>query len=135
MDILLDQKFVWNTRRILGLQIDIQKNFELETNQIQTWNIIYWKCRKVCYKTYWIALNTFLLLFKVNLRHFEEYTNSIHAGTNRGLEYNSTPVGPSTNIEKALDIMCNNSERNVKKLHPKIFADQKCSLNWNVATN
>ena len=69
----------------------------------------------------------FCFYSRLNLRHFKEYTNSIHEGTNRGLKYNSTPVGPSTNIEKVLAIMCNNSERTgtKKKLHPKIFVDQK----------
>ena len=53
----------------------------------------------------------FCLYLRLYLRYFEEYTNSIHEGTNRGLKYNSAPVGQSTNIEKASAIMCNNSER------------------------
>ena len=53
----------------------------------------------------------FCFYLRLNLRHFEDYTNSIHEGTNSGLKYNSTPVGSSTNIEKALAIICNNSER------------------------
>ena len=57
----------------------------------------------------------FCFYLRLNLRSFEEYTNSIHEGTNRGLKYNSAPVGPSTNIEKALAIMCNNAERSVTK--------------------
>ena len=66
----------------------------------------------------------FYVYFRLNLRHFEEYTNSIHEGTNRGLKYNSAPVGPSTNIEKALAIMCTNSERTgtkKKKIASKDF--------------
>ena len=46
----------------------------------------------------------FCFYLRLNLRSFEEYTNSIHEGTNRGLKYNSAPVGPSTNIEKAKSI-------------------------------
>ena len=42
----------------------------------------------------------FSLYLRYNLRHFEEYTNSIHEGTNRGLKYNATHVGPNTNIKK-----------------------------------
>ena len=74
----------------------------------------------------------FYFYLRLDLRHFEEYTNSIHEGTNRGLKYNSAPVGPSTNIEKAWAIMCINSERTgtkKKKNHPKISVDQKCTLN------
>ena len=48
---------------------------------------------------------------RLNIRHFEEYTNSSNEGTNRDFKYNSAPVGPRTNIEKALAIMCNNSKR------------------------
>ena len=50
----------------------------------------------------------FCFYLRLNLRYFKEYTNCIHEGTNRGLKYNSALVGPSTNIEKALAIMCNN---------------------------
>ena len=72
----------------------------------------------------------FCFYFRLNLRHFEEYTNSIHEGTKKGLKYDSALVGSSTNIEKALAIMCNNSERTgTKKMHPKIFKDKNCNLN------
>ena len=70
----------------------------------------------------------FCFYLRLNLRSFEEYTNSIHEGTNRGLKYNSAPVGPSTNIEKALAIMCNNAERSVtkkKKIASKDFRGSK----------
>ena len=63
----------------------------------------------------------FCFYLRLNLIHFEEYTNSIHEGTNMGFKYNSAPVGSSTNIEKALAIMYNNSERTgteKKKIHP-----------------
>ena len=54
----------------------------------------------------------FFFYLRLNPRYFEEYMNSIHEGTNRGLKYNSAPVlGASSNIEKALAIMCNNLER------------------------
>ena len=42
----------------------------------------------------------FCFYLKLNLRHFEEYANSIHEGTNKGFKHNSTLVGPSANIEK-----------------------------------
>ena len=52
----------------------------------------------------------FCFYFRWNLRHFEEYTNSIHEGTKKGLKYDSALVGSSANIEKALTIMCTSSE-------------------------
>ena len=72
----------------------------------------------------------------LNLRHFEEYTNSIHEETNRGLKYNSAPIGQSTNIAKALAIMCNNLERTETKKKTiaskdfrgsKVYSKLKCS--------
>ena len=57
----------------------------------------------------------FCFYLRYNLKYYEEYTNSIHEGTNRVLKYNSAPVGPCTNIEKSLAVMCNNTERTVKK--------------------
>ena len=69
----------------------------------------------------------FCFYLRLNLRHFGEYTNSVHEGTNWDLKYNSALVVSSSNIKKALAIMCNNSERS-KKLHPKIFKDQQCTL-------
>ena len=59
--------------------------------------------------------SNFCFFLRLNLRHFDEYTNSIHEGTNRGLKYNTAPVGPSTKIEKAFTIICNNAERNGKR--------------------
>ena len=46
--------------------------------------------------------SNFCFYQRFNLRHFDEYTNSIHEGTNCGLKYNSAPVDPSTEIEKAI---------------------------------
>ena len=60
---------------------------------------------------------------RLKVRHFDEYTNSIHEGTNCGLEYNTAPVGPSTKIEKAMAIMCNNAERNGKRKSRIAFID------------
>ena len=53
----------------------------------------------------------FSFYFRYNLKH----TNSIHEGKNCALKYNSAHVGPRTNLEESLTIMCNNAERNVKK--------------------
>ena len=59
--------------------------------------------------------SNFRFYLRLNLRHFDEYTNSIHEGTNRGLKYNTAPAGPSTTIEKAMEIMCNNAKHNGKR--------------------
>ena len=56
----------------------------------------------------------FCFYLRYNLKHYEEYTNSIHEEMNHALKYYSAPVGPSTNIEKSLAIMCNNAERTEK---------------------
>ena len=77
----------------------------------------------------------FCFYLRYNLKHYEECTNAIHEGTNRALKYNSAPVGPSTNIEKSLAIICNDSERTVKKRKvasldfggTKIFSKLKCA--------
>ena len=59
--------------------------------------------------------SNFCFYLRLNLRHFDEYTNSIHEGTNHGLEYNTAPVGASTKIEKAMAFICNNAKRNGKR--------------------
>ena len=135
MDILLDEKFVWNTKRIFGLQIDIQKC--LNSKRIKSKLGISFLENVENFVTKRIESHETHIYFylRLNLTQFEEYTNSIHEGTNRGLKYNSAPVGPSRNIEKVLAIMCNNLERTgtkKKKIYPKILQDQKCTLNWNV---
>ena len=71
--------------------------------------------RDFSHKTYQTSLKKSCFYLRLNLRHFEEYMNSIHEGTNRRLMYNSAQVGPNTNIEKALAIMCNTPERNGTK--------------------
>ena len=60
--------------------------------------------------------SNFCLYLRLNHRHFDKYTNSIHEGTNRGLKYNAARDGPSTKIEKVMAIMCNNAERNGKRI-------------------
>ena len=59
--------------------------------------------------------SNFCFYLRLNIRHFDEYTNSIHKGTNCGLKYSTARVGPSTNIEKAMAILYNNTERNGKR--------------------
>ena len=43
----------------------------------------------------------FCFYLRLNLRHFEKYTDFIQEVINRGLKYNSAPVDPSTNIKKS----------------------------------
>ena len=59
--------------------------------------------------------SNFCFYLRFNLRHFDEYTNSIHEGTNCRLKYNTAPVDLSTKIEKAIAIICNNAERSRKR--------------------
>lgn len=70
------------------------------------------------------------------LRHFDEFINSLHEGTNNGLRHSAAPVGPSMAIEKTLVVMTNNSSRvaenkgisNFKELHhTKLYAKLDCS--------
>ena len=78
----------------------------------------------------------FCFYIRLTVRHFEEYTNSIHKGTKRGLKYNSAPVGPSTNIKQALATMCHSSKRTRTKKKKvasidfpgsKVYIKLKCS--------
>merc|ERR1711966_478056 len=48
-----------------------------------------------------------------NLRHFDEFTNSVHEGTNNGIRHSAAAVGPSTLIEKSLVILSENGYRNI----------------------
>ena len=43
--------------------------------------------------------SNFCFYLRLNLRHFDEYTNSIHEGTNRGLKYNTAPVERIKSVE------------------------------------
>ena len=43
----------------------------------------------------------FCLYLRLNLKHYEEYTNYIHGGTTRVLKHNSARVSPNTKIEKS----------------------------------
>ena len=59
--------------------------------------------------------STFCFYLRLNLRHFDIYTNSIHEGTNRGLKHDTALVDPSTEIEKTIATICNNAEHNGKR--------------------
>ena len=50
-----------------------------------------------------------------NMRHYEEYTNSCHEGTNKGKKYNSAPVLPGHSLAKSCIIMFKNGERMITK--------------------
>ena len=50
-----------------------------------------------------------------NMRHYEEYTNSCHEGTNKGIKYNSAPVLPGHSLAKSCMIMSKNGERMITK--------------------
>ena len=59
--------------------------------------------------------SNFCFYSRLNLGHFDEYTNSTHKGTNLRLKCNTIPVGPNTKIKKIMAIMCNNAKRNGKR--------------------
>ena len=88
---------------------------EYETNQIEIGKTFIDSVQSFITNHIEAHESNFCFYLRYNLKHYEEYTNSIDEGTYRALKYNSTPVGPSTNIEKSLAIMCNNAERTVKK--------------------
>ena len=70
----------------------------------------------------------FCFCLRLNLKHYEEYTNSIHEATNCSFKYNSAPIGPDTKIEKSLATVCNNAERTVKKkskVSSQFFVERK----------
>ena len=56
-------------------------------------------------------------------RHYEEYSNSIHEGTNRGLKYNAAPVTPGTRLDHSLIIMSKNGVRNAKRKKNRTTSD------------
>ena len=110
MDILLDEKIVWNMRRIVGLQIDVQKHFWTRNKSNPN-------------------LEPFVTkLIEPYEIHFCFYLRLNHEEIKRDLKYNFLPVGLSTNIEKALAIMCNNLEwtgTKKKKIASKDFCISK----------
>ena len=61
-------------------------------------------------------------------RHYGEYTNSCHEGTNKGIKYNSAPVLPGHSISKACIILSSNAERSTTKkkhLNTKAFMSSR----------
>ena len=49
--------------------------------------------------------SNFYFYLRSNLRHFDEYTNSIYEGKNCGLKFNTAPVGPRQNQEINVNYM------------------------------
>ena len=50
-----------------------------------------------------------------HIRHYGEYTNSIHEGTNRGLKFNAAPVTPCTRLDNSIVILSQNGCRTSQK--------------------
>ena len=48
-------------------------------------------------------------------RHFEEYSNSPHEGTNNGLKHCASPVKPTHALAQSMVILSKNGERNIAK--------------------
>jgi len=70
------------------------------------------------------------------LRHFDEYINSLHEGTNNALCHSAVPIGPTMNIKNTRCVMNSNAERTaVKKrifnsvqfLAIKLYSELKCA--------
>ena len=55
----------------------------------------------------------FCFYLRKKQRHFDEYINSLHEGTNIGLRHSVAPVGPSTTIENAMVVMTNNANQSI----------------------
>ena len=69
-------------------------------------------------------------------RHFDEFCNSLHEGTNNGIRHSRAAVGPSTNIENTLVVLNQNaikdmekkSVRNARNLYGvKLYATLNCA--------
>ena len=65
----------------------------------------------------------YLMYRKTFRRNYEEYSNSIHEGTNCGIKYNAVPVTPGTHLDHSLIIMSKNGVRNAKRKKTKTSSD------------
>ena len=52
-----------------------------------------------------------MFYLRKNIRHYGEYSNSIHEGTNKGIKYNAVPVLPTSSLDNALIILSKNAQR------------------------
>jgi len=75
-----------------------------------------------------------------HLRHFDEYINSLHEGTNNALHHSAAPIGPTMNIENTMCVMNSNAERSAVKKGIynlvqfraiKLYSEMKCAQSLN----
>ena len=72
--------------------------------------------------------NNFCFYRRKWLRHYSEYTNSCHEGTNKGIKYNAAPVLPGHSLAKSCIILSKNGEQNTTKkkhLNAKAFSSSR----------
>ena len=67
---------------------------------------------------------------RIGIRHFDDYSNSCHEGTNHGIKYNTAPVGPLLNLEHATCILSKNGERKRKQRDKKASIDAIKTETW-----
>ena len=48
----------------------------------------------------------FLFYLRKHVRHYAEYSNSVHKGTNNAIKYSSTPVKPSSLLRYSFQPVC-----------------------------
>ena len=82
----------------------------------------------------------FVFYLRKHLRHFDEYINCLHEGTNNALRHSAAPIGPTMCIENTMRVMNNNSERaRIKKqiensiqfVGTKLYSKLNCSKHLN----
>ena len=72
----------------------------------------------------------YLFYQRIDIRHFDDYSNSCHEGLNHGLKYNTAPVGPLLNLEHATCILSKNGERKRKQRDKKSSIDAIKTETW-----
>ena len=78
----------------------------------------------------------FLFYLRKHHRHFDEYVNSLHEGTNNAIRSSAAACTPNMNIENTLVVLNENANRSYhekclersKQIHgTKLYADLKCA--------
>ena len=71
-----------------------------------------------------------MYFINIYIRCFNEYSNSCHEGTNKGIKYNSAPTNGTKPLEHTTTILSRNGERNVDKVNRLFTKDMRSHNTW-----
>ena len=72
----------------------------------------------------------FCFYYRRNIRHFDEYSNSCHEGTNKAVKYGTDAINPAYRLDNAAQRLCNYASKKYTLSMQNVFRQEQSTPLW-----